>query len=103
LVVAYVSGQITALSSACEAPQQQQLQFWVGEWELTWPGNKPREVGHGTNNIKRIMDGCIVQENVPGGDSIHLRGTSVSTFDSRAGHSRAGHWKQTWVDNEGGY
>jgi hypothetical protein len=29
---------------------------------------------------------------------MHLRGTSVSTFDVRSGH-----WKQTWVDNEGGY
>jgi hypothetical protein len=29
---------------------------------------------------------------------MHLRGRSVSAFDSRAGK-----WKQTWVDNEGGY
>jgi len=29
---------------------------------------------------------------------MHLRGTSVSIFDSTAGK-----WKQTWVDNEGGY
>jgi hypothetical protein len=38
-----------------------------------------------------------VQENFSGGDSMHLRGTSVSTFDA-ASHK----WKQTWVDNEGG-
>jgi hypothetical protein len=29
---------------------------------------------------------------------MHLRGKSVSIFDARAGK-----WKQTWVDNEGGY
>jgi len=29
---------------------------------------------------------------------MHLRGRSVSLFDIRAGK-----WKQTWVDNEGGY
>ena len=29
---------------------------------------------------------------------MHLRGKSVSIFDVRAGK-----WKQTWVDNEGGY
>jgi hypothetical protein len=29
---------------------------------------------------------------------MHLRGHSVSVFDARAGR-----WKQTWVDNEGGY
>jgi hypothetical protein len=55
-------------------------------------------MGHGTNSIKRIMDGCIVQENFSGGDSMHLRGTSVSVYDTNSHH-----WKQTWVDNEGGY
>ena len=44
------------------------------------------------------MDGCVVQENFSAGESGHLRGTSVSTFDLRSGM-----WKQTWVDNEGGY
>jgi len=32
------------------------------------------------------------------GDSMPLRGISVSTFDTKA-HK----WKQTWVDNQGGY
>ena len=82
----------------CSTAQQKQFEFWVGEWDLTWPGEKPGEIGHGTNSIKRIMDGCVVQENFSGGDSMHLRGTSVSVFDA---NSRR--WKQTWVDNEGGY
>ena len=82
----------------CAAPEQKQLEFWVGEWDLTWPGAKPNELGHGTNSIKRLLDGCVVQENFSGGDSIHLRGTSVSMFDTRANR-----WKQTWVDNQGGY
>jgi hypothetical protein len=82
----------------CEAQLQKQFDFWIGEWDLTWPGEKPGEIGHGTNSIKRIMDGCVVQENFSGGDSMHLRGASVSTFDTRSGQ-----WKQTWVDNEGGY
>ncbi|HVN20916.1 MAG TPA: DUF1579 family protein [Dongiaceae bacterium] len=88
----------TAASTACDTAQQKQFEFWVGEWDLTWPGEKPGEVGRGTNNIKRILDGCVIQENFSGADSMPLRGTSVSTFDARAGH-----WKQTWVDNEGGY
>lgn len=85
-------------SNPCTLSQQKQLEFWVGDWDLTWPGQKAGETGHGTNSIKRIMDGCVVQENFSGGDSLHLRGTSFSTFDARSGH-----WKQTWVDNEGGY
>jgi hypothetical protein len=82
----------------CAAAQQKQLDFWVGEWDLTWPGQKAGETGHGTNSITRILDGCVVHETFSGGDSMHLRGSSVSIFDLTAGT-----WKQTWVDNEGGY
>jgi hypothetical protein len=95
-VVAQQSQQ-TAPPDPCAAAEQKQLEFWVGEWNLTWPGAKAGEVGHGTNSIKRILGGCVVQENFSGGDQ-HLRGTSVSIFDTTAGK-----WKQTWVDNEGGY
>ena len=82
----------------CVAKQQQQLDFWVGAWDLTWPGAKPGEVQRGTNTIRRLLDGCVVEEDFSGGDEMHLRGKSVSIFDTRAGK-----WKQTWVDNEGGY
>ena len=85
-------------ANPCTLPQQKQFEFWVGEWDLTWPGQKAGEIAHGTNSIKRIMDGCVVQENFSGADSMPMRGTSVSVFDARAGK-----WKQTWVDNQGGY
>ena len=87
----------TTPPNPCAAVQQGQFNFWVGDWDLTWPGKNAGETGHGTNSIKRIMDGCVVQENFSG-QAAHLRGTSVSTFDTNAGK-----WKQTWVDNEGGY
>jgi len=82
----------------CSEPQQKQLEFWVGEWDLTWPGNNPGETARGSNTIRRILDGCTVEENFDGADAMHLRGRSVSVFDAGAGK-----WKQTWVDNEGGY
>jgi hypothetical protein len=82
----------------CTSAQQKQLDFWVGEWDLTWPGQTAGETAHGSNSIQRILDGCVVLENFSGGTSIPLRGTSVSTFDAASGR-----WKQTWVDNEGGY
>lgn len=85
-------------ANPCATSQQRQLDFWVGDWKLTWPGDKARETVQGTNHIVRILDGCVVQENFDGGPAMHLRGTSVSTFDARSGK-----WKQTWVDNEGGY
>ncbi len=89
----------TPAANPCAAqPQQKQFDFWLGEWDLTWPGEKAGETGHGTNSIKLIMDGCVVEENFSGGESMHLRGTSVSTFNVQSDR-----WKQTWVDNEGGY
>jgi hypothetical protein len=95
-VVPNLFGQ--ALPNPCAAAEQKQLDFWVGEWELTWPTQKPGVTGHGTNSIRRILDGCVVQENFSGENSAPLRGTSVSLFDA-ASHK----WKQTWVDNEGSY
>ena len=83
---------------ACADAKQKQLDFWVGEWDLTWPGQNQGEVARGSNSIKRIMDGCVVQENFSGGDSMPLRGMSVSLFDPTSGK-----WKQTWVDNQGAY
>jgi len=82
----------------CAAPEQKQLEFWVGEWELTWPGEKQGEVVHGTNSIRRVLETCVVEEDFSGESAMHLRGMSVSIFDTHAGK-----WKQTWVDNEGGY
>jgi hypothetical protein len=83
----------SAPPNPCAAPEQRQLEFWVGEWDLTWPGQKQGETGHGTNSIRRVLETCVVEENFSG-----ERGKSVSIFDTRAGK-----WKQTWVDNEGGY
>jgi hypothetical protein len=85
-------------SHPCSASQQKQFDFWVGDWQLTWPGEKPGTTARGANHIVRILNNCVVQENFDGGADMALQGTSVSTFDVRSGK-----WKQTWVDNEGGY
>jgi hypothetical protein len=79
----------------CAAPEQKQFDFWVGEWDASWPGQKQGEVLKGTNSIKRVLDSCIVEENFSGGP---LKGHSVSVYVPRAGK-----WKQTWVDNQGSY
>ena len=74
------------------------MAFWLGEWELTWPGERQGQVDRGTNSIQRVLDGCAIEENFSGGTAMHLRGRSLSIFDTISGK-----WKQTWVDNEGGY
>ena len=82
----------------CLAPEQKELDVWVGDWDLTWPGAKQGDLDHGTNTIRRVLDGCVIEENFSAEGSGHLRGRSVSLFEPQSGE-----WKQTWVDNEGGY
>jgi len=75
-----------------EIPGAKQFDFWVGEWELTWPN------GAGKNRVSFTLDSAVIMEQFSGEESMALRGMSVSVFDARAGR-----WKQTWVDNQGGY
>jgi len=88
---------VTQNQNPCTTPQQKQLDFWVGDWDLTWPGPNAGETAHGTNKISRIMDGCVVQEEFSS-PATHYRGTSLSTFDATDNR-----WKQTWVDTGGAY
>ncbi len=82
----------------CKLPEQKQLNFWVGDWDLTWQGKDASEIRHGSNSIRRILGDCVVEENFASQTPPILLGKSVSLFDTTSGK-----WKQTWVDNEGGY
>ncbi len=70
-----------------------QFDFWIGEWNLSWG-----DTAKGYNRVEKILGGKVVQENFSGLDSAPLRGTSVSVYDKHADI-----WRQTWVDNQGGY
>ncbi len=80
----------------CSAPEASQFDFWIGEWDLSWTGEDGTK-HNGTNIISKILGDCVIQENfnAPG---MSFRGMSVSVFDSKSGK-----WKQTWVDDAGGY
>lgn len=79
----------------CSDPKASEFDFWLGEWTAEWG-----EDGHGTNVVTKALGGCVVLENFtdldPGPQS--LVGMSVSTYVARESC-----WKQTWVDNQGGY
>jgi hypothetical protein len=81
-----------AAPKPCQRPEVRQFDFWVGEWDLTWPDG-----GRGTNVIEHAFDGCVVKESFSA-ETDPLRGTSVSTFNAATGK-----WQQTWVDNQGSY
>jgi len=87
-----------SVANPCTATEQKQLDFWVGDWDLTWPAQEAGKFDHGTNQIQRVLDSCVVEENFSGEAAMPLRGRSVSLYDVRARK-----WKQTWVDNEGAY
>jgi hypothetical protein len=77
----------------CAGEQSGQFDFWLGEWDVTWEG------GSGTNQVSRTLDGCVIEENFAGElPSGMLLGHSVTAFDRTAER-----WRQTWVDNQGGY
>lgn len=85
----------------CAAPEFRQFDFWLGEWDLTWPaeqwGGRRGEFGHGANTVTTILDSCVVHESFRF-PAQKYNGNSVSTYSKKRGI-----WQQTWVDNSGGY
>jgi hypothetical protein len=70
-----------------------QFDFWLGEWDLAWGDGE-----HATNSIYLDFDDRVIVESFDGRPSIELQGMSISTYDEDAAC-----WRQTWVDNNGGY
>ena len=70
------------------------LDFWLGDWSVSWPG------GAGTNSIRRILDGKVIEEvfECRDADGSVLLGRSLSVRDRSDGT-----WRQTWVDSSGAY
>jgi len=83
-------------------PAARQFDFWLGEWELTWPGEHTGlpagQTGRGTNRIRAILDSCVIEESFSAESPVSLRGLSFSVYNRHTGE-----WQQTWVDNEGSY
>lgn len=79
--------------SPCSAPEASRFDFWLGQWELTWADS-----GHGTNHITKSLGNCVIQEQFRDLSPNGFAGMSVSVYDPQARL-----WRQTWVDNSGGY
>jgi len=72
------------------------LDFWVGEWDLTWQSKDG--LAKGTNTISKTLDGAVIHESFNGQPGMDFHGRSYSVL-SRAD----GQWKQVWVDSANGY
>lgn len=73
----------------CSDPEYDQLDFWVGEWEVTGPDGQV--VGNST--VRPILDGCAIREEWVTGD---LEGVGYFAYDRPAGV-----WRQMWMDSRG--
>ena len=93
-ILCICAGQVSAQS--LPVPDSALFDFWVGEWDLTWT-NADGKIDKGTNSIKKILDGKVIQENFceTNGD---FKGTSISVYNQTKKT-----WHQAWADNRGGY
>jgi hypothetical protein len=94
--------ELRCYEKALAAPAKRQFDFWLGEWELTWPGEQSGlpagQTGRGTNSVRAILDSAVIEENFVDLAPSSLRGMSVSVHNQRLGK-----WQQTWVDNQSSY
>ncbi len=81
----------------CSSKEAHQFDFWVGNWKAEWK-NKDGKTVSGSNLVKRILGGCVIEENFNGNPGTPLVGKSFSVYNTKLNE-----WKQTWVDNQGGY
>ena len=90
------AAQTPPAQPACSAPEFRALDFWVGDWVAEWVVNGKK--GTGTNRITRDEYGqCVITERFRDDDG-SFSGFSISTY--RPGINQ---WRQTWMDDQGGY
>ena len=79
-------------STACNAPQYRQFDFWLGSWKAYDDDGKGAYVAR--DDITSILDGCVVLERYRQKDGLSGNGTTI--YDASRGL-----WHQTWVTNSG--
>lgn len=98
VLAALAAVPLAASDAPCAEPAFRQLDFWLGEWELTWPAGVDQPAGRGTNRVAKLLDGCVVEESFAAAGPSPLVGRSVSTYDAARKV-----WRQAWVDNSGSF
>lgn len=75
----------------CNGEKYTQFDFWKGNWKMY---DKKGDVV-GTNNVTKLQDGCVLQENWVAKLSKNT-GTSYNYYNSKDDT-----WNQIWIDNTG--
>ena len=86
-------------SISAQDDEKSWFDFWVGKWEVSWSEGDGK-IGRGTNNIVKILDNTVIQENfkVDEGTSKGYLGTSISVYNPARKM-----WHQGYADNQGAY
>jgi hypothetical protein len=90
-------------SAACSSPEHRQFDFWHGDWDVTVRARKAPDgqwaMAAGTQHIESILGGCATAEHFTAeGPGQPWAGASYSSWQPKLGK-----WRQTWVDDGGGY
>lgn len=85
------------ITKPCSSPEARQFDFWLGEWNAKWHLKDGTEKS-GSNHVVNLFEGCVIEENFNGNPGNELEGKSFSVYNPAEKI-----WKQTWVDNYGGY
>ncbi len=97
LSISYSISYSQSNEKPCSEPEALQLDFWIGEWVMTWK-NQDGSENVGTNVIRKVLGGCVVEENFTSGNPDGLIGRSYSVYNPAKKT-----WQQTWIDNSGAY
>jgi len=99
LVLICVVWVTLVFQSAGQNNKSSWFDFWIGKWNVSWDEGDGK-MGSGTNNVIRILDGKVIQENfsVNEGSSKGYLGTSLSVFNPNSNQ-----WHQGYADNQGVY
>lgn len=92
-----------AIAKPCEGADHRQLDFWIGDWSVavhsratptsdTWTDQR------GTQHVTPTLSGCAIEEHFSADPPAPWSGRSFSAFDAITKK-----WRQTWVDDSGGY
>jgi hypothetical protein len=93
-----------APSKACAGAEHRELDFWIGEWNVTIRSRASLDSdqwaeARGTNRVASILGGCVIEETFSAdGPPAPWSGRSFSQRTAADGK-----WHQTWVDDQGAY
>lgn len=72
---------VFAANPDCTPAEFRQLDFWVGEWIVTYPDGRPA----GNSVIQKILNGCVILENWSGAGDLKERVSTCMTATRKNG------------------